>query len=58
MAELTDNVAMATPLSRSDLPRDIAAGALFLASDEGAFVNCMDLVLDSGTIAGGRVNYE
>jgi len=56
--KLTRNLAKATPLQRSGLPADIAAAALFLASDEGAFVNCHDLVVDGGMIAGGRSNYE
>jgi NAD(P)-dependent dehydrogenase (short-subunit alcohol dehydrogenase family) len=58
MQRLTANLAKATPLRRSGLPRDIAYGALYLASDEGAYVNCHDLVIDAGMIAGGRTNYE
>ena len=58
MDRLTANLAKATPLRRSGLPRDIAYGALYLASDEGAYVNCHDLVIDAGMIAGGRTNYE
>ena len=58
LARLTENLAKATPLRRSGLPHDIAAAALFLASDEGAFVNCHDLVVDGGMTAGGRTNYE
>ena len=58
LARLTENLAKATPLRRSGSPRDIAAAAVFLASDEGAFVNCHDLVVDGGMTAGGRTNYE
>ena len=58
LEKLTRNLAKATPLQRSGLPHDIAAAALFLASDEGAFVNCHDLVVDGGMLAGGRSNYE
>ncbi len=58
MAKLTENLAKATPLQRSGLPRDIAAAALYLASDEGHFVNCHDLVVDAGMTAGGRTNFE
>ncbi len=57
MRKLTDNLAGATPALRSGLPMDIAHAALFLASDEGAFVNCHDLVVDAGMVAGGRTSY-
>ena len=58
LAKLTANLAKATPLRRSGLPHDIAAAAVFLASDEGSYVNCHDLVVDGGMTAGGRTNYE
>lgn len=51
-AKLERNLAYATPLPRSGLSADIAAAALYLASDEGSFVNCHDLVVD-----GGRISY-
>ena len=57
LAKLTGNLATATPLQRSGLPHDIATAALFLASDEGRFVNCHDLVVDGGMTAGGRSSY-
>ncbi len=50
-AKLEKNLAHATPLPRSGLPLDIANAALFLASDEGSFVNCHDLVVDGGRIS-------
>jgi len=46
--KLTRNLARATPLPRAGLAADIANAALFLASDEGSFVNCHDLVVDGG----------
>jgi NAD(P)-dependent dehydrogenase (short-subunit alcohol dehydrogenase family) len=58
LAKLTANLSKATPLRRSGLPKDIAFAALFLASDEGRYINCHDLVVDGGMTAGGRVNYE
>lgn len=58
MEKLTRNLSKATPLRRSGLPGDIAAAAVFLASDEGAYINCHDLVVDGGMTAGGRTNYE
>jgi len=58
MKKLTDNLARATPLLRAGLPKDVAAAALFLASDEGRYINCHDLVVDGGMTAGGRTNFE
>lgn len=48
MEKLKQSLAKATPLPRAGLDKDIAYGALFLASDEGSFVNCHDLVVDGG----------
>jgi NAD(P)-dependent dehydrogenase (short-subunit alcohol dehydrogenase family) len=48
MEKLMKSLAKATPLPRAGLDKDIAYGALFLASDEGSFVNCHDLVIDGG----------
>lgn len=49
-AKLEGNLARATPLPRSGESADIAYAALFLASDEGSFINCHDLVVDGGRI--------
>lgn len=57
LQKLSKNLSSITPLHRAGAPRDIAAAAVFLASDEGAFVNCHDLVVDGGMVAGGRTNY-
>lgn len=48
MEKLKQSLAKATPLPRAGLDKDIAYAALFLASDEGSFVNCHDLVVDGG----------
>lgn len=51
LAKLEQNLARATPLPRTGHAADIAHAALFLASDDGSFVNCHDLVVDGGRIA-------
>jgi NAD(P)-dependent dehydrogenase (short-subunit alcohol dehydrogenase family) len=51
MAKLEGNLARATPLPRSGVADDIAYAAVFLASDEGSFINAHDLVVDGGRIA-------
>jgi NAD(P)-dependent dehydrogenase (short-subunit alcohol dehydrogenase family) len=51
LAKLEGNLARATPLPRSGVANDIAFAAVFLASDEGSFVNAHDLVVDGGRIA-------
>lgn len=48
LEKLKDNLAKATPLMKTGLPEDIAYGALFLASEEGRFMNSHDLVIDGG----------
>jgi len=50
LAKLEANLAKATPLPRTGQAMDIAHEALFLASDEGSFVNGHDLVVDGGRI--------
>jgi NAD(P)-dependent dehydrogenase (short-subunit alcohol dehydrogenase family) len=50
-AKLERNLARATPVPRSGQSADIAAAALFLASDEATFINAHDLVIDGGRIA-------
>jgi NAD(P)-dependent dehydrogenase (short-subunit alcohol dehydrogenase family) len=51
LAKLAGNLARATPLPRSGAADDIAFAAVFLASDEGSFINAHDLVVDGGRIA-------
>ena len=51
MEKLEANLAKATPLPRAGLADDIAFAAVFLASDDGSFINSHDLVVDGGRIA-------
>lgn len=51
MKKLVANLSRATILPRSGYPVDIANAAVFLASDEGSFINCHDLVVDGGMVA-------
>lgn len=48
LQKLIVNLAKATPLQRAGLDKDVAYAALYLASDEGSFITCHDLVVDGG----------
>ena len=48
MGKLVKNLSHAVPLQQAGLGEDIAHAALYLASDEGRFVTCHDLVVDGG----------
>jgi NAD(P)-dependent dehydrogenase (short-subunit alcohol dehydrogenase family) len=49
--EVADLRRAATPLGRFGVPADIAAGCLYLASDESAWVTGSELVIDGGMTA-------
>jgi NAD(P)-dependent dehydrogenase (short-subunit alcohol dehydrogenase family) len=51
LEKLTRNLASATALKQAGLSRDIAMAALYLASDEGCYVTCQDIVVDGGRTA-------
>ena len=46
-----DRFAQRRRLPRAGLADDTASAAVFLASDEGSFINSHDLVVDGGRIA-------
>ena len=52
---LTPLLSMIQPLPRPGYPEDIAAMALFLASDESSFVTGAAMVVDGGFTAGGSM---
>jgi NAD(P)-dependent dehydrogenase (short-subunit alcohol dehydrogenase family) len=52
---LTPLLSMIQPLPRAGYPEDIAAMALFLASDESSFVTGAAMVVDGGFTAGGSM---
>ncbi len=48
MERLKQNLTKATTLPRGGLDMDVAYAALYLASDEGSYITCHDLVVDGG----------
>jgi hypothetical protein len=53
-ARVAENAAVAQPIKKPGLPEDIAQAALYLASDESAFVTGTHLVVDGGITVGPR----
>jgi NAD(P)-dependent dehydrogenase (short-subunit alcohol dehydrogenase family) len=53
-ALVAQNAAIAQPIPKPGLPADIAAAALYLASDESRFVTGTHLVVDGGITVGSR----
>lgn len=51
MRKLQENLGKVTPVGRAGQPLDTAYAALYLASEEGAYVNGHDLVVDGGLVA-------
>jgi NAD(P)-dependent dehydrogenase (short-subunit alcohol dehydrogenase family) len=49
--ELTDDLIQKTPLGRLGTPREVAHGALFLASDDASYITGTELVIDGGSTA-------
>jgi NAD(P)-dependent dehydrogenase (short-subunit alcohol dehydrogenase family) len=47
--EVKDQFVAVIPMGRIGQPREIAAAALFLASDDSSFVTGIELFVDGGT---------
>jgi NAD(P)-dependent dehydrogenase (short-subunit alcohol dehydrogenase family) len=52
--ELQSRRAMAIPMGRAGTPADVAGAALFLASDDSAYVTGVSFLVDGGLLAQGR----
>jgi NAD(P)-dependent dehydrogenase (short-subunit alcohol dehydrogenase family) len=52
MEEIRGAGAAATPIGHAGLPADIAAGVVYLASDDSSFVTGTELIIDGGVMAG------
>ena len=53
-AMVAQNAAIAQPVPKAGLPHDIAAAALYLASDDSAFVSGTHIVVDGAITVGAR----
>lgn len=53
-AQIAQNASVAQPIKKPGLPEDIARAALYLASDDAAFVTGTHLIVDGGITIGGR----
>ena len=53
-ARVADNAAKVQPVPKAGMPEDIAKAALYLASEDSAFVSGTHIVVDGGTTVGGR----
>ena len=52
MEEVRAAGAAATPIGHAGIPADIAAGVVYLASDDSRFVTGSELIIDGGVMAG------
>ena len=57
-ALVAQKAAVAQPIPKAGLPADIAGAALYLASDDSAFVTGTHVVVDGGITIGGRHSWD
>ncbi|MDO8322752.1 MAG: SDR family oxidoreductase [Phenylobacterium sp.] len=57
-ARVADNAAKVQPVPKAGMPEDIAKAALYLASDDSAFVSGTHIVVDGGITVGGRHSWD
>jgi NAD(P)-dependent dehydrogenase (short-subunit alcohol dehydrogenase family) len=57
-ARVAENAPKAQPVPKAGLPEDIAKAALYLASDDSAFVTGQHLVVDGGITVGSRHSWD
>ena len=57
-ARVADNAAKVQPVPKAGMPDDIAKAALYLASDDSAFVSGTHIVVDGGITVGGRHSWD
>src|SRR5580704_9553687 len=57
-ARVAENAAIAQPIKKPGLPEDIARAALYLASDDSAFVTGTHIVVDGGITFGSRYAWD
>jgi len=58
LAHVRDQIRSWHAMERSGRPEEVAAAALFLASEEASFITGHPLVVDGGWMAGRRLDYE
>lgn len=57
-ARVAENAPKAQPIPKAGMPEDIARAALYLASDDSAFVTGTHVVVDGGITIGGRHSWD
>jgi NAD(P)-dependent dehydrogenase (short-subunit alcohol dehydrogenase family) len=58
VARIVENAAAAQPVKKPGLPEDIARAALYLASDDSAFVTGTHIIVDGGITVGSRHSWD